>query len=78
MYQQASPMGDHWHLSGTFLKPLRAWDYPNNSTFCPQKAMLAGMISLLFMIAFTVYTEANASCFPKPHPYTFLLFQYKH
>ena len=46
--------------------------------FCPQKAMLAGMISLLFRIAFTVYAEVNASCFPKPHPYTFLLFQCKY
>lgn len=47
MYQQASPMGNHWHLSGIFLNPLRAWDYPKNSAFCPQKAMLAGMVHYL-------------------------------
>ena len=48
------------------------------TALCPQKAMLAGISSLLFRIAFTVCAEANASCFPKPHPYTFLLFQCKH
>ena len=28
-------------LSGIFLKPLRAWDYPNNLSFA-QKTMLTG------------------------------------
>ena len=38
------------HLSGRFLKPLRDWDYPNNSAFCPQKAMLAGMLRHLQIV----------------------------
>lgn len=25
------------HLSGVFLKPLRAWDYPNNLPFVPKR-----------------------------------------
>ena len=32
-------------LSGIFLKPLRAWDYPDKLTFTP-KAMLAGIMSM--------------------------------
>ena len=28
------------HLSGIFLKPLRAWDYPNNLSFVPNRRCL--------------------------------------
>ena len=38
--QQASPMGDHWHLTGIFLKPLRDWDYPNKLPFVPERRCL--------------------------------------
>ena len=28
------------HLSGLFLKPFRAWDYPNNLSFVPKRRCL--------------------------------------
>ena len=56
MYQQASPMGDHWHLSGIFLKPLRAWDYPNKLPFVPKRRCLLVEAVLVFPVNNTVYS----------------------
>lgn len=53
---------------------FRNSDLSQQLPFVPKKKMLAGINFLLFRIAFTICAEANASCFPKPHPYTFLLF----
>ena len=59
------------NLSGVLPKSLETWNYPN-SCLLSQKEDACWY--KLFRIAFTVCAEANASCFPKPHPYTFLLF----
>ena len=63
MRQRASPMGDPWHLSEIFLKPLGYWEYPNNTVFCPQKAMLAVLCIIFNHFDFlTVYTKGNVIC----------------
>lgn len=40
------------HLSGIFLKPLRAWDYPNKLPFVPKRRCLLVLIISIFAITF--------------------------
>ena len=51
-------MGDHWHLSGIFLKPLRAWDYPNNLPFVPKRRCLP-VVSTVFKIDYLESKKAD-------------------
>ena len=53
------------HLSGLFLKPFRAWDYPNETVFGRPNTMLAG--ALRFHSLFRkVQTEKTTS--QRGHP----------
>ena len=49
------------HLSGLFLKSLRAWDYPNETVFGRPNTMLAGWLEHSSSILFfgKVHTEKN-------------------
>jgi len=38
-------------LLGITLKPLRAWDYPNRTAFCPPKAMLVGITGIMQLVS---------------------------